>query len=31
METKTLIGVLIAVVVVGGGVWYFTSKMPAHQ
>lgn len=26
METKTLIGLLVAVVVVGGGVWYFSSQ-----
>ena len=29
METKTLIGVLVAVVIVGGGVWYFSSNKEA--
>ncbi|MBY0110688.1 hypothetical protein K2Y00_01650 [Patescibacteria group bacterium] len=29
MEPKTLIGILVAVVVVGGGVWYFSSHNAA--
>lgn len=30
MDTKALIGIIVAIVVVGGGAWYFSSQNPAE-